>query len=83
MTLLLPDHKEQLSTWEISFLKFSAWTDLGRDGEKLQKIHSEGYGEFPEALAEVYIHWRVLGADGKMIEQRNLRLSREPSQSKG
>jgi hypothetical protein len=40
---------------------------LDKDGECLQKIHSEGYGEFPQPFSEVHLHWRVTGADGVLV----------------
>lgn len=57
----------QPSEWEIVFLKFVTWEDLDRDGSRLQKITNEGYGSFPEPLAELHCHWRVFGADGGLL----------------
>lgn len=72
---LLPDPAGQTSLWEVAFLKYLTWDDLDRDGERLQKIQSEGYGEFPEPLAEVHMHWRVIGPDGSLVHSSRYTLS--------
>lgn len=65
---LLPDPKGETSVWELALLKFTIWEDVDRNGERLRKIHNEGWGAgFPQALSEVHIHWRVHGPDGTLI----------------
>lgn len=64
---ILPDPQGAASVWEIAFLKYVTWEDVGRDGQQLQKVSNEGWGHFPEQLAEVHMHWRVLGPTGDLI----------------
>jgi len=67
LTKVLPDAKGAPSTWTVSFVKFVTWEDLDCNGERLQKIQEEGYGNFPEPLAELHVHWRVVGCDGGLV----------------
>eukprot|EP00927_Polykrikos_kofoidii_P049122 TRINITY_DN43248_c0_g1_i1.p1 TRINITY_DN43248_c0_g1~~TRINITY_DN43248_c0_g1_i1.p1 ORF type:complete len:821 (+),score=178.32 TRINITY_DN43248_c0_g1_i1:159-2465(+) len=76
LTNFLPAPLGETSVWEVAFLKYLTWDDLGRDGgESLQKIQSEGYGDFPEQLAEVHMHWRVTGPDGALIHSSRYTVS--------
>jgi len=56
-------------------VKFVTWGDLDCNGERLQKIQEEGYGNFPEPLAELHVHWRVLGCDGGLLHSSRYTLS--------
>mmetsp|Transcript_99659 Transcript_99659/g.281291 ORF Transcript_99659/g.281291 Transcript_99659/m.281291 type:complete len:794 (-) Transcript_99659:206-2587(-) len=71
----LPDPQGQTSVWEVTFVKFAIWEDLGRDGDRLLKIASEGYGEVPDNLAEVHVHWKVLGPTGELIHSSRYTLN--------
>jgi len=75
LTKVLPAAKGTSSSWEVSFVKFVTWGDLDCNGERLQKIQEEGYGNFPEPLAELHVHWRVLGCDGGLLHSSRYTLS--------
>eukprot|EP00747_Dinoflagellata_sp_TGD_P024809 gnl/TRDRNA2_/TRDRNA2_130811_c0_seq1.p1 gnl/TRDRNA2_/TRDRNA2_130811_c0~~gnl/TRDRNA2_/TRDRNA2_130811_c0_seq1.p1 ORF type:complete len:780 (-),score=210.43 gnl/TRDRNA2_/TRDRNA2_130811_c0_seq1:80-2419(-) len=64
---LLPPPSTPESRWEVKFDKFVTWKDLDGDGKRLEKIQNEGYGPVPQLLAELHAHWRVHGADGKLV----------------
>lgn len=67
LTRLLPKVQEE-SCWQIEFQKFVTWEDLDRNGERLRKIQEEGYGvNLVEELSEVFVHWRLIGPDNKLI----------------
>lgn len=70
------------SCWEITFEKYQAWTDLDRNGERLQKIFDEGWGKFPAELSEVTVHWRVLGPDSAVLHSSRNTLSMQGSSMK-
>ncbi|CAE8626381.1 unnamed protein product [Polarella glacialis] len=75
---LLPSTKEaqaKPSVWEITFLKYVTWEDLDCKGQRLRKIHSEGYGPFPEHLAEIFVHWKVVGPDNSLLHSSRYTLS--------
>jgi len=57
----------EVTTWQITLMKFVTWADLDRDGGALQKIAEEGYGEFPRPLALCSLHWRVRSANGELL----------------
>ncbi|CAE8733109.1 unnamed protein product, partial [Polarella glacialis] len=75
---LLPSTKEaqaKPSVWEITLLKYVTWEDLDCKGQRLRKIHSEGYGPFPEHLAEICVHWKVVGPDNSLLHSSRYTLS--------
>jgi len=73
---LLPNPPEGgASTWEVTFVKFVTWEDLDRNGQRLQKVQNEGYGNFPEPLAELHAHWRVIGTDGGLVHSTRYTLN--------
>jgi len=59
----------------VAFLKFVTWEDLDRDGARLRKVVNEGYGNFPEPLSELHVHWRVFAHDGKTVHSSRYTLS--------
>ncbi|CAE7305105.1 unnamed protein product [Symbiodinium natans] len=76
LTKLLPKVEEDPCVWQIEFQKFVTWEDLDRDGERLRKIQEEGYGAaVAEDLSEVFVHWRVFGADSKLVHSTRYTVS--------
>mmetsp|Transcript_33913 Transcript_33913/g.75507 ORF Transcript_33913/g.75507 Transcript_33913/m.75507 type:complete len:786 (+) Transcript_33913:62-2419(+) len=62
-------------TWQVELVKFEMWQDILTDGSQLQRIPNEGYGRFPEPLAECSLHWRVYSADGSMLHSSRYTMS--------
>mmetsp|Transcript_11433 Transcript_11433/g.26431 ORF Transcript_11433/g.26431 Transcript_11433/m.26431 type:complete len:800 (+) Transcript_11433:73-2472(+) len=77
LTAMLPkgSEGEKETTWEVEFLKFEMWQDAHRDGSQLSRIPNEGYGRFPEPLAECHLHWRVYGADATLLHSSRFTMS--------
>lgn len=71
----LPAPSSENTTWRVTFLKFATWEDLAGDASQLQKIHNEGWGRWPEDMAEVHAHWRIFGADGTMVHSSRYTVS--------
>jgi len=75
LALRLPRAPAEESSWELELLRFGVYDDLEGDGSRLLKVHCEGYGHFPEALAECHLHWKVTGPDDRTLHSSRYTVS--------